>query len=86
MTAVSSRTGIVVVACFLVEHIARRAGGVPVRHGEEVGIAARSQEAVVEFHMGVGEGVGWNIGWSDASLGGRLLHFSLDQSFAFDLW
>lgn len=86
VTAVSSRPRVVVVAWFLVEHIARRAGGIPVRHGEEVAIAARRQESVVEFHMGVGEGVGWHFGWSDASLGGRLLDFSLDQSLALDLW
>lgn len=86
MTAVSSRPRVVVVAWFLMEHIARGAGCIPVRHGEEVGIAARRQEPVVEFHMGLGEGVGGNVGWSDASLGGRLLDFSLDQSLGLDLW
>lgn len=84
MTAVASCPCVIVVAWFVLEYITRRAGSIPVGYSEKVGIAAGRQESVVELHMGVGERGGWHFGWSDASLRGRLLDFSLDQCLILD--
>lgn len=86
MTAVSSCPCVIVVARFVLEHITRRDGSIPVGHGEKVGIAAGRQESVLELHIGVGERGGWHFGCSDASLRGRLLDFSLDQSLILNFW
>lgn len=56
MAALSSCPSVIVVAWLVLKHIARRAGGIAVGHGEELGIAAGRQEAGVELHMGIGEG------------------------------
>lgn len=86
MTAVSSCSSVVVLGWFVAEHVARGAGGVSVRHGEEVAVATGRQEPIMELNLGVGKGVGWHVGLSDASPGGRLLEFSLDPGFVLDLW